>query len=258
MPRLNRDGVRIHYEIHGEGRPVILLSHGYSATSEMWQGQITALSHRHRLIVWDMRGHGLTDYPEDPSEYSEEKTVADMAALLDAVGADKAIVAGLSLGGYMSLAFHLAHPDRVLALVVIDTGPGFKSVDARERWNDHALGIADKFEVQGLSQLRSLNKEMAMSSHRSAVGLIRAGRGMLTQRDARVINSLPNIKAPTLIIVGAEDAPFLNAAEYMAGKIPNAVKLVIPDAGHAVNIDQPETFNQAVLQFLESVGDSVD
>jgi pimeloyl-ACP methyl ester carboxylesterase len=252
MPTLDRDGVRIYYEIHGEGS-VILLSHGYSATSEMWRGQIAALSRRHKLVVWDMRGHGRTDYPEDPSEYSEAKTVADMAALLDAVGAESATVGGLSLGGYMSLAFHLAHPERVRALLIIDTGPGFRSDEARERWNKHAAGIADRFEADGLGYLQSLSKEMAMSSHRSADGLIRAGRGMLTQRDARVIDSLPDIKTPALIIVGANDAPFLNAADYMAAKIPNATKVVIPDAGHAVNIDRPEMFNQAVLQFLESL-----
>lgn len=256
MPTLDRDGVKVHYAIHGEG-PVILLSHGYSATLEMWRGQIAALSRHHKLIVWDMRGHGQTDYPEDPSEYSEEKTVADMAALLDAAGADRAVVGGLSLGGYMSLAFHLAHPERVRALLVIDTGPGFRSDEARERWNEHALGIANGFEAEGLSHIRSMSKEMAMSSHRSADGLIRAARGMLTQRDAGVINSLPNIKVPALVIVAANDAPFLNAAEYMARKMPNAKKLVIRDAGHAVNLDQPEIFNQAVLRFLESVGESV-
>jgi pimeloyl-ACP methyl ester carboxylesterase len=76
---------------------------------------------------------------------------------------------------------------------------------------------------------------------------------MLTQRDASVINSLPNIQAPTLVIVGANDAPFLNAADYMAAKIPGASKVVIPDAGHAVNLDQPEIFNQTVLRFLETV-----
>lgn len=257
MPTLDRDGVKVHYETHGEG-PVILLSHGYSATSEMWRGQIAALSRRHKLIVWDMRGHGQTDYPEDPSQYSEEKTVADMAALLDAVGAHSAIVGGLSLGGYMSLAFHLAHPDRVRTLLVVDTGPGFRSDEARERWNEHSCGIANGFEAEGLSYIRGMSKEMAMSSHRSADGLLRAARGMLTQRDARVINSLPNIKAPTLVIVGANDAGFIGAADYMAAKIPNATKLVIPDAGHAVNIDQPEIFNQAVLRFLESVGESVE
>jgi pimeloyl-ACP methyl ester carboxylesterase len=98
MPKLNRDGVNIYYEVHGEG-PVILLSHGYSATSQMWRGQIEALSKTHKLVTWDMRGHGQSDYPTDPSQYSEALTVADMAALLDQVGANSAIVGGLSLGG---------------------------------------------------------------------------------------------------------------------------------------------------------------
>jgi pimeloyl-ACP methyl ester carboxylesterase len=75
---------------------------------------------------------------------------------------------------------------------------------------------------------------------------------MLAQRDGRVIKSLPDIKVPTLIIVGADDAPFLAPTDYMAAKIPNARKVVIPHAGHASNLDQPELFNQAVLEFLES------
>ena len=86
-----------------------------------------------------MRGHGQSDYPADPAAYSEALTVADMAALLDEVGADRAIVGGLSLGGYMSLAFHRAHPQRVRALLIIDTGPGFKKDDARDAWNRRCL-----------------------------------------------------------------------------------------------------------------------
>lgn len=125
MAKLNRDGVNIYYEVHGTG-PLILLSHGYSATLEMWRGQIEPLSREHTLMVWDMRGHGLSDYPVDPGAYSEAATVADMAALLDAVNAPSAIVGGLSLGGYMSLAFHKAHPERVKALLIIDTGPGYR------------------------------------------------------------------------------------------------------------------------------------
>jgi pimeloyl-ACP methyl ester carboxylesterase len=252
MPSLNRDGVNLHYEIHGEG-PVILLSHGYSATSEMWRGQIEVLSRSHRLIVWDMRGHGRSDYPDDISAYSEEATVADMAALLDAAGADRAIVGGLSLGGYMSLAFHRVHPERVRALLIIDTGPGFKNDEARERWNQRAGQYAARFEAEGLAYLQSLSPEMAMSSHRSADGLIRAARGMLTQRDDRVIKSLPEIRVPALIIAGANDTPFLAAADYMAAKIPNAAKVVIPNAGHSSNIDQPELFNQALVEFLDNV-----
>ena len=114
MPKLDRDGVGIYYEVHGEG-PVVLLSHGYSATSQMWRGQVEPLSHGRRLVLWDTRGHGRSDYPADPAACNEAATVADMAALLDAVGATTAVVGGLSLGGYMSLAFNRVHPERTRA-----------------------------------------------------------------------------------------------------------------------------------------------
>ena len=251
MPKLNRNGINLNYEIHGSG-PAILLSHGYSATLEMWRGQIAPLTRQHQLILWDMRGHGQSDSPEAASAYSEEETVADMAALLDAAGADRAIVGGLSLGGYMSLAFYRAHPQRVRTLLLFDTGPGFKNDEARAAWNQRALETAGSFETEGLAALRSRTREMAASTHRSAAGLARAARGMLAQRDAQVIVSLPQIKVPTLILVGADDAHFLASADYMAAKISGARKIVIPNAGHAANLDQPELFNEAVTQFLTS------
>jgi pimeloyl-ACP methyl ester carboxylesterase len=252
MPTIDRDGVKIHYEIHGDG-PALILTHGYSSTSAMWQGQVGALSKHHRLVLWDMRGHGQSDYPQDPKAYSEALTVGDIAALLDEVGAQRAIVGGLSLGGYMSLAFHRAHPQRVSALLIIDTGPGFKKDDARDAWNKRALGTAERFEHEGLEVLKSASRERSTVSHRDASGLARAARGMLTQRDASVIESLPDIKVPSLVVVGADDTPFLAASDYMAAKIPGAKKVVIPAAGHAVNIDQPLAFIEAVLPFLDSL-----
>ena len=89
--------------------------------------------------------------------------------------------------------------------------------------------------------------------HRDATGLARAARGMLTQRDAHVIELLPDIKVPSLVVCGADDAPFLAASEYMAAKIPGANKVAIPAAGHAVNIDQPRAFIDAVLPFLQDI-----
>ncbi|MGA7809326.1 alpha/beta fold hydrolase [Bradyrhizobium sp.] len=252
MPKIDRDGVEIYYEIHGDGPPV-LLTHGYSSTSTMWNGQIEALSKRHKLVLWDMRGHGQSDYPTDPAAYSEALTVGDMAALLDAVGAKAAIVGGLSLGGYMSLAFYRAHPERVSALLIIDTGPGFKKDDAREAWNRRALDTAERFEREGLDVLKAASRERSTVSHRDASGLARAARGMLTQRDARVIELLADIKVPSLVVVGADDAPFLAASDYMAAKIPGARKVVIPAAGHAVNIDQPQAFIDAVELFLDGL-----
>lgn len=251
MPTLDRDGVQIYYEVHGSG-PVILLSHGYSSTSAMWRGQVSAFSKTHALVTWDMRGHGQSDYPEDQSQYSEEHTVADMAAILDAVGTRDAIIGGLSLGGYMSLAFHLAHPERTSALLIIDTGPGFKKDEPRDAWNANAERTAQKYAEEGLGPLEGATAERRTARHRNARGLELAARGMLTQRDARVIASLPDIKVPSLVIVGADDTNFLAAADYMAKKIPNAEKIVIPGAGHAANIDKPKTFNKAVTDFLKA------
>lgn len=252
MPKLDRDGVKIYYEVHGDG-PALILTHGYSSTSAMWQGQIAALSRHHKLILWDMRGHGQSDYPQDPGLYSEVATVADIAALLDDVGAQDAIVGGLSLGGYMSLAFFRAHPERVRALLIIDTGPGFKKDEARAAWNKRALETAERLEREGLSVLLSASRERSTVRHRDATGLALAARGMLTQRDARVIEVLPEIRVPSLIVVGAEDRPFLAASDYMAAKIPGARKVVIANAGHAVNIDQPQAFIAAVEPFLANL-----
>ena len=252
MPALDRDGTRIHYEVYGSG-PALILTHGYSSTSAMWQGQIEALSRHHTLVLWDMRGHGRSDYPAAPEAYSEALTVADIAALLDQIGADTAIVGGLSLGGYMSLAFYRAHPARVRALLIIDTGPGFKKDDARDAWNKRAHETAGRFEREGLAVLKAASRERSSVNHRDASGLAHAARGMLTQRDAGVIERLADIKVPALVVVGADDTPFLAASDYMAAKIPGAKKAVIPAAGHAVNIDQPQAFIAAVLPFLESL-----
>ncbi len=252
MPKLTRDGVAIHFEIHGEG-PAILLSHGYSATCRMWDGQIAAFKDRYKVIVWDMRGHGESDYPTDPAAYSEALTAADMAAILDAAGEPSAIAGGLSLGGYMTLAFHLRHPARCRALMLFDTGPGFKKNEARDAWNKRARDRGDDLDARGLAALGA-SDEVRMSQHRSAAGLAGAARGMLTQENDGAIRSLETIAVPTLVLVGANDTNFLAATDYMAAKIPGAKKAVIPDAGHAANLHQPAAFNRAMGDFLSGLG----
>ena len=251
MPRLDRDGVQIHYDEVGSGPP-ILLSHGYSATSRMWADQVTALWERYRVITWDMRGHGQSEYPSDQSLYTEQHTVDDMAAILRACGVERAVIGGLSLGGVMSLAFHAAYPEMVQALMLFDTGPGFRNPEARQAWNERALRRADELETRGLGSLNR-SDEVRLVEHRSADGLVRAARGMMTQSDDHLIRSLPTITVPTLVLVGANDTPFLGATDYMAIKIPRAQKVVIPNAGHAANLHQPEAFNRAVLDFLATL-----
>ncbi|MCP5179857.1 MAG: alpha/beta fold hydrolase [Pseudomonadales bacterium] len=228
MPVLDRNGVAIHYETYGTG-PAILLTHGYSASTAMWQPNIEALSAHHTLILWDIRGHGRSAAPDDPALYSREASVADMAALLDHLGVDTAIIGGLSLGGYLSLAFNVAHPERVRALLIFDTGPGYRNPVAREQWNRTAIQSG---ETHG------------------STGLRLAARGILTQKDAAVLDSLSGISVPTLVLAGENDTPFLKATQVMGAKIPHARTCLIADAGHTANSDQPDAFNAAVCDFL--------
>jgi pimeloyl-ACP methyl ester carboxylesterase len=122
MPFLEREhGTQIYFEVHGSGQ-ALLLTHGFSSTSAMWNGQIEALTKAgYKLIIWDMRGHGQSSYPDDQALYSEAYTIDDMAAILDTVIGpwSTAIVGGLSLGGYMSLAFHRKYASRVKTLLII-------------------------------------------------------------------------------------------------------------------------------------------
>jgi pimeloyl-ACP methyl ester carboxylesterase len=253
MAYLERDGVRLYHEAHGAetGRTPLLLTHGYSASSAMWKPNLPALAGERRVITWDMRGHGRSDSPRDPARYSEDASVADMAAILDACGVARVVIGGLSLGGYLSLAFHLAHPARVAALLLCDTGPGFRQAEARERWNAYAVTRAEALERHGLAAL-STSPEVGAGPHDPA-GLALAARGTLTQHDSRILDSLPSIRVPTLIVVGEHDTPFLAATEYMAAKIPGAAKCVVRDAGHAANIDQPLAFDAATTAFLERI-----
>ncbi len=248
MAYIDRDGVQIYYETAGSG-PAILLSHGYSSTAQMWTGQVAAFQDRYTVISWDMRGHGQSDSPTDQAAYSEAATVGDMAAILEACDVESAVIGGLSLGGYMSAAFHLVHPEKTRLLMLFDTGPGYKNPVAREGWNKTAETRAQVFEEKGLDAL-GRSAEVRITTHRSAAGLAGAARGMLAQVDGRVIESLEHIAVPTLVLVGEKDEPFINASQYMAKKIPNSTYVVIPEAGHAANLDQPAAFNAAVEAFL--------
>jgi pimeloyl-ACP methyl ester carboxylesterase len=237
MSFLERSGVRIACEIAGSG-PALLLTHGFTGSAALYAKNVAALAQANTVITWDIRGHGESDCPADPAAYSVPLSVADMAALLDRAGAKRAVIAGHSLGGFLSLEFHLAHRARVAGLILIDTGPGYRSDAPRAAWNERAERFARDFEAKGGER---------------ALGLARAARGILAQHDGRVLESLPAIAVPTLIVVGENDTPFLAGSRYMSEKIPAAKLEVIADAGHSPNVDQPEAFARVVSEFLRGV-----
>jgi pimeloyl-ACP methyl ester carboxylesterase len=254
MSRARLNGIEIDYAESGSGPPV-LLTHGYSATRKMWDGQHRAFEKDHQVISWSMRGHGQTESPADPLKYSADLTVADMAALLRHLGITRAVIGGLSLGGVASLGFYMEHPAMTRALVICDSGPGYRNAEARAAWNQRAQERAAELEARGLDALSDRSREMreAMGEHLSAQGLAHAARGMLAQEGSRLIDGLPSIRVPTLIIVGDQDQPFLVPCEYMAKKIPGARLEVIAGAGHSSNLDQSEAFNRVLRDFLDGL-----
>jgi pimeloyl-ACP methyl ester carboxylesterase len=252
MPFMDRRGERIHYEVYGERTdpPPVLLSHGFSASARMWDANLDALCGERTVITWDMRGHARSDAPADPAQYGVEQSVEDMLMLLDLLEVRSAVLAGMSLGGYLSLAFHARHPQRVAALILVDTGPGFRREEPRQQWNAYAERTAAALEQDGLT---ALSASPEVGTHDDVIGLVHSARRVMAQRDSHVIESLERIAVPTLIVVGALDTRFLAPADYMAAKIPGARKVVLEGAGHAANIDAAEAFNAAVGEFLEEL-----
>ena len=149
----------------------------------------------------------------------------------------------------MSLRFNVMHPHRVTALILQGCGPGYRSDDSRAKWNERVDGRARTILDEGYEALGGA-AEVPVSLQRSRQELALAARGILAQVDAKVIDSLPGISVPTLVIIGAGDSYYLQGSDYMANRIPGADHVVVPDAGHGVNVDQPEIVNDAYATFL--------
>ena len=140
-----------------------------------------------------------------------------------------------------------------LAMILCNTGPGYRKDEARAGWNDFSIGYAKRFEGRGLDGLgRGIEIDQTRQYQRSAQGLAFAGRGILTQRDAKVMENIEKIDVPVLVVWGADDERYKSGCDYLAAKVPNAQLAVIEQAGHAVNLYQPEKFNETVLHFLHA------
>lgn len=214
MPVAPINGNAIYYESHGDGPP-ILLHHRFAQTAEMWAPQVEALAPRYRVVTFDMLGHGRSAVPTAPAAYSVANAVATMAGLLDHLGIERAVVGGLSLGGYLALELAVARPERVRALVLAATGPGYRDAERREKWNRNQLRAVNIIEQAGMESFADsphagLDQSMTRERLRAEfdpIGLI------LTLRHT----------------------------------------LQDPGAGHAANLEQPALFNVAIERFLERI-----
>jgi pimeloyl-ACP methyl ester carboxylesterase len=265
------DGVRLYYQEAGQGTPLVFV-HEFAGDADSWRPQVGFFARRYRALAFNARGYPPSDVPEDPAAYSQARAVEDIRGLLDGLGLDRAHVCGLSMGGYATLHFGLAHPERALSLVV--AGAGYGSVPAqRERFrqdsdaNAHVLerdGMAAFAEsyARGPARVQFLDKDplgwrefAARLAAGSARGHALTLRGVQMARPSiyDLGDRLERLSVPTLIVTGDEDEPCLEPALFMKRKIATAGLVVIPKSGHTINLEEPEAFNRAVLDFLTAV-----
>jgi pimeloyl-ACP methyl ester carboxylesterase len=263
------DGYALQAEAHGQGVP-LLLSCGLCTTLEHWRGQVEPFVRAGlRVILWDYRGHGRSDAPDDPEAYRLELVLDDLERVLDwAAPGQPAVLCGLSFGGLASLHMALARPERVRALVLAATGPGFKQPDAQANWAATMDKTARLIERRGAEAMLARPMLDTVIGLKPELPAARAAARALAAQNPRglahfvrqlggparpVVERLGDIGHPALIVVGALDGAFLRAADLMQERLPRVDRCTIPDAGHIVNIEQAEAFDAAVLGFLEKL-----
>jgi len=259
------NGIRLAYEECGRGNTLaLLLIHGFPLDGRMWRGQVAALSEVAHVIVPDLRGHGRSEVP--PGPYTMEQHADDMAALLDHLGVRRAVIGGLSMGGYVAFAFWRRHRARVRGLALLDTRAEGDSEAARANRDASMRRVREAGVAAFVEDM--LPRVLAPASladpaiadmvrdimvGQTADGIIGALGGLRDRSDSRAL--LPGIAVPVLAIGGAEDALTPPAdMEALAAAIPDARTVIIPRAGHLSPLEQPAAVNAALSDFLHSFG----
>ena len=256
---LNRTQTRLTYRDQGSG-PVVVLAHAFPLDSSMWEGQIDALADRARVVAPDLPGFGGSDVQEGLTVDAAADAVAE---LLDRLGADgPVVVGGLSMGGYVALAFARLYPQRVGGLILADTkaDPDDESAKAKRdeaivKVREHGVGRLVEEMVPKLIHVDGPvgRTVRAIGNRQSAAGITAALRAMRDRPDGRP--GLAHVAAPALVIVGEHDAVTPpERAEALAGGLSNARLVRIPAAGHLSNLENPAVFNAAVAAFLDDPG----
>lgn len=266
------DGVGLEVVEQGAG-PALLLVHGFGGAKEDFDDHVVALAVEHRVIIFDHRGHGASDAPEDPAAYSLDRLAADTVAVADALGVDRFRLLGHSMGGMVARRVVLAYAERVDALILMDTSPGpVPGMDGEIL----ELGARTALE-QGMAELKELmgafgpgpldtpafarmlaqrpgyqefeERKWAALSPVMWATLIREIRDQPDQ-----LAELAGVGCPTLVTVGEQDKPFVGVSRAMAAAIPGAELVVVADAGHSPQFENPAVWIDTLERFLAVVG----
>jgi pimeloyl-ACP methyl ester carboxylesterase len=254
--------VRLHVEVEGAG-PVVLLAHGFAGSARNLGPQARALRKGYTVVRYDARGHARSEAPDDPGAYTMDALVADMGAVLDRAGADAAVVGGVSMGAVTALLFALAHPERTGGLVLAGlpasgrSGGGLAGI---------AVPFADAIDAQGLDAAGARFVWGPGSGFDEGTGeLVRQGflehpphalaallRGVVAHwpEMGPLGARLAALGLPVLVVAGERDAGAIESGRALTARASQAHMVVVPDAGHLVNLEQPKRVNEALQSFL--------
>jgi pimeloyl-ACP methyl ester carboxylesterase len=267
MPILSANRTDIYYEETGAGEAVVFL-HGYTGSGRDWTSQVAAVSPEYRAITMDCRGHGRSGAPTAEDDYSIKIFSEDVHALLDELEIEKCCLVGHSMGGFMALQFVLDHPDRVQALVLVDTSsgeferaPGFAELRTKLDELARSEGMEAAFEYDSahnpmrIERYKKHPEQKEISRRKmldtSVDGYIYVARSF--GKWEPVTRRLGEIDVPVLIFWGDEDAPFLKPSQILKDSIPNAELVTVPGVGHSPHEEAPDFFNENLMPFLSKI-----
>jgi pimeloyl-ACP methyl ester carboxylesterase len=266
---LAANGVELHYESTGRGEPIVF-SHEFGGGARSWAPQVAHFDRWYRCITYDHRGFPPSSVPDDPAAYSQDLLIEDLRALLDNLELDQPHLVGLSMGGNVVLNFALRYPERCRSIVVAGTGTGSDDPEQFVRDTDRTAqllleqGMAAFISgyAHGPTRVQLQRKDphawqvfLDQFGDHSALGSALTQRGVMARRPPiyALQDRLERLRVPTLVAIGDEDAPCVGSALFLQRHIPQAGLLVLPRTGHALNLEEPAAFNQALRDFYALV-----
>lgn len=266
MPRVNVNGINLYYEISGSG-PSVVLCHGYTGSHRDWMFQVPVLAQKYQVVTIDHRGHGKSDAPSSAGAYSIPTLGDDLYALLNCMDIARCCLVGHSMGGLVALQLALDQPHVVSSLVLVDTASGPVNIPGHADRRAELLEIARTDGMEAVFDYDAKNNPLSLRRleryprlfNRSKQrildmpvdGYVYMGQALSECED--LTGRLKEISVPTLVIVGEEDLPFQRPSRTLAEVIPNAQLRIVPQALHCPQEEEPETFNQILLEFLTKV-----
>ncbi len=265
------DGVRLYFEEAGTGHAMIFV-HEFAGDHRSWEPQMRYFSRYFRCITYGARGFPPSDIPDDPANYSQARARDDIRDVLDHLKIDKAHVVGLSMGGFATLHFGISYSNRAHSLTIGGCGYGAEPKEkakfqaetelAAAMFEKETMAVAYKKYASGPTRVQYENKDprgwrefATQLSEHSTKGSVLTMRGVQAKRPSlwELVDGMKKITAPALVITGDEDDPCLEPALLMKRNIPTAALVVLPRAGHTINIEDPDAFNRAVFEFTSTV-----